>query len=146
MYLTDLVGVIILMIPIFAFLIAFVSLPYVEEKIHDEIGRANIISVGILVAAIIMSWFKRDPKSFINTLGILLVSVIILMVSLVEIWTCPEHRIFFLHVRTSLQTVSLTLLAFAVYRFLVDLYGCLNNSDCEGHTGSSLKGTRSPVG
>lgn len=110
----------ILLIPLVVFFINYISVGEFSCCAEAQMFRSNFLSFGFLVAVVLINWNSpignHDKVGFFK---ILIVAFILLMLSLVDLWV-PKHKMSIVkHIKTSLQTASLTLLALALYLYYV---------------------------
>ena len=114
----DWIILLILLIPMVVFVINFISLNDFMCSSEDQMFRGNFLSFAFLVAIILINWNtpmgNHDKTEFFK---ILIVSFILLMISLVDLWVSQENMSVVKHIKTSLTTASLTLLALALYLY-----------------------------
>lgn len=114
----DLIAWLILLLPPVVFIINYLSVGEFSCKMEDQMFRGNFLSFGFLVAIILINWnspLGRHNK--IEFFKILIVAFILLMISLVDIWVGENKMAVVKHIKTSLHTASLTLLALALYLY-----------------------------
>lgn len=118
LYLTDLLGLIILLLPLLIFFFGFYNAPDLSRDIEDEIFRANFLSIGLIIILPLLTWmnqsFSGDKKRFFS---ILAVALILSMVSVLDVWTKRGWLSVTRHVKSSLQTISLALFIYAIYEY-----------------------------
>lgn len=119
LYKADIVGWIILAIPLVVFAVNYVNLTCITQEIEGEMLKGNFLSFAFLITVILINWSKIEDKS--KYFRILLLALIFLMLSLVDIWVKPENMPLMRHIRTIFHTASLTLLVFALYLYYADV-------------------------
>ncbi len=117
-YDTNLIGIVILLIPFFVFGINFGSVAYHSVEIEDFVFKGNFLSFGFLIVVIIINWSKVGDKS--KLFKILLISLVLIMLSLIDIWVKKDKILLAKHFRTIFQTLALVLLVFALYSYYLD--------------------------
>lgn len=114
----DLIVWLILILPLVIFAINYLSLGDFSCKMEEQMFRGNFLSFGFLVAIILINWNSplghQDKTEFFK---ILIVAFILLMLSLVDLWVGEKRMPVVKHIKTSLHTASLTLLALALYLY-----------------------------
>lgn len=122
----DLIVWLIILLPLVVFAINYLSLGDFTCKMEDQMFRGNFLSFGFLVAIILINWNSpighHDKTEFFK---IIIVAFIFLMLSLVDLWVGEKRMPVVKHIKTSLHTASLTLLALALYLYYTyqrDLY------------------------
>lgn len=114
----DYIVLLILLIPFVVFIINFISLGEFTCDLEEEMFRGNFLSFGFLVAIILINW--NSPLGHHNKtefFKILIVAFILLMISLIDVWVPSDKMSIVKHVKTTFHTMSLTLLALALYLY-----------------------------
>ena len=114
-YETDIIGYIILVIPIIVYGFNFVNVSEITKEVEEEMLRGNFLSFAFLVTIILINWSKIDNKG--KYFKILFVALILLMLSLIYVWVRPERMPLERHIRTIFHTAALVLLVFALYTY-----------------------------
>ena len=117
-YQSDAVGIVILLIPIFVFYINYGSVHQHSDEIEEFVLKGNFLSFGFLIVVIIINWSKVGDKKKLFT--ILLISLILIMLSLIDIWVRKDKILLSKHFRTVFQTIARVLLVFALYSYYLD--------------------------
>ncbi len=116
----DLIVLLILLLPLIVYLINFISLGDFTCGMEDQMFRGNFLSFGFIVAVVLINWNSplghHDKTEFFK---ILIVAFILLMVSLIDLWVDEEKMSIVKHIKTSLHTASLVLLALALYLYYI---------------------------
>ena len=114
----DIIVWFILLLPLIVFAINYLSVGDFTCKMDEQMFRGNILSFGFLVAIILINWNTplghHDKTEFFK---IIIVAFILLMISLVDLWVDEKKMATVKHIKTSLHTASLTLLALALYLY-----------------------------
>lgn len=117
----DYLLLLILLIPPVIFVFNFVSLGDFTCLLEDQMFRSNFLSFAFLVAIILINWNSplghHDKTGFFK---ILIVAFVLLMLSLLDIWVNQEHMSVVKHIKTTLHTGSLSLIALALYLYYVN--------------------------
>ena len=111
-------GIIILLIPIFVFGISYGSVQNCGQETEEFVLKGNFLSFGFLIVVIIINWNKVGDKS--KLFKLLLIALILMMLSLVDVWVRKEKILLTKHFRTVFQTLALTLLVYALYSYYLD--------------------------
>lgn len=116
----DIFVMLILLLPPVVYLINFISLGKFSCCMEEEMFKSNFLSFAFLVAIILINWNSpigsHDKVEFFK---ILIVAFIFLMISLVDLWVPKKEMSIVKHIKTSLQTASLSLLALALYLYYI---------------------------
>lgn len=117
-YKTKPIGLLFLSIPLFVFAINYHNAIYHTVDLESEMFEGNFLSFGFLITIILINWKKIGDKRRI--FKILMISLIMIMLSLIDIWVDRENLILVKHVRTILQTTALLLLSYGLYTYYVE--------------------------
>jgi len=114
----DYISLCILLLPPIVYIINFVSLKDFTCKYEDQMFRGNFLSFAFLVAIVLIHWnnpiSNQDKTEFFK---ILIVAFTLLMISLLDVWVSGENMSIMKHIKTCLQTASLTLLTLGLYLY-----------------------------
>jgi hypothetical protein len=120
MHHTDYVGWIILSIPIWAFILGYVNTCVISGEVEAEVFQANYLSIGLLIVLPLLTWINReyngDRRRFTS---ILVLAIIIIMLSMIDLWVPCEWLSVVKHGKSVLQTLALVLLIYALYMYYV---------------------------
>jgi len=107
-----------LILPLVIFAINFFSLGEFTCSMEDQMLKGNLLSFGFIVAVILINWNspigQHDKTEFFK---ILITAFILLMVSLIDVWVEKDKMSIVKHIKTSIQTMSLSLLALSLYLY-----------------------------
>lgn len=117
-YETDIAGWIILAIPLAVYAINFNNTCHITKEVENEMFQGNFLSFAFLVVVILINWAKTTDKG--KFYRILIVALILITLSLVDIWMSPKQMVISRHFRTILQTAALVLLVFVLYVYYTD--------------------------
>lgn len=116
----DILVMLILLLPLVVFIINFISLGEFSCCMEDQMFKSNFLSFAFLVAIILINWNSpignHNKTEFFK---IVIVAFILLMLSLVDLWVPKNKMSIVKHLKTSLQTASLSLLALALYLYYI---------------------------
>ncbi len=136
-YKTNLIGIIILLIPFFVFGINYGCIAFNSPEVENFVLKGNFLSFGFLITVIIINWSKVGDKS--RLFKILLISLVLIMLSLIDIWVKKDKILLAKHFRTVFQTLALVLLVFALYSYYLDQVSqhTFDNSNTTQETGEN---------
>ena len=104
----------ILILPFIIFAIGMYNATGLTEEDEDDMFKASYLSVGAIISLPLLSWMNKDYNGdvyqFVHVIGI---AMIFTMLTLVDIWFPRCHRSTYRHVRSSFQTISISLILFA---------------------------------
>lgn len=116
----DPIIIFILLIPVAVFAINFVSTGEFTCHIENQMFKGNFLYFGFIVAVILINWNKDiSAEDKHDIFRILVLSLILLMFSMIDVWVSAEEQPIVKHIRTTLHTASLTLLAYGLYEFYI---------------------------
>lgn len=123
LYPKNLFELLILSIPFVIFLIDFT---YAEDLIiesGDDNWSSNFLSLGILFIIPFLSWIKQDKnvedmRKFIH---IALVSIILTLFSLIDLWIPRKSAIFIRSLRSIFSTLSIVLILYAIVLYMSEI-------------------------
>lgn len=117
-YVQSNVGIFILFIPFVVFLIAICSLSGLSNSVEDSMFRTNFLATGMLITlpllSCVISSFKGDRTIMIR---VLLLAVTFTILSMIDVWVPEKYLSVTNHIRSIFQTLSLTLILYALYIF-----------------------------
>ncbi len=117
------IGTFILLIPPIIILIGYSFIEDMTLEFEESIFKTNLMSIGLLIIVPLLSWASSNYEgSLRDFIVIILVSILISMFSMIEAWTNRQWTSVFKHARSGLQTISLTLLIYAIYLYLRSEY------------------------
>jgi len=116
----DPIIIFILLIPVAVFAINFVSTGEFTCHIENQMFKGNFLYFGFIVAVILINWNKDlSAEEKHDIFRILVLALILLMFSMIDVWVSAEEQPIVKHIRTTLHTASLTLLAYGLYEFYI---------------------------
>ncbi len=136
-YKTTILGYIILAIPLIVFGINYANLSSVTKELESEMLKGNFLSFAFLVAIIIINWTKIEDKG--KYFRIMFIALILLMLSLIDIWVSPDKMSLMRHIRTIFHTTSITLIVFALYLYYSEVV-CPESNGLTDGTGKDACG------
>ena len=113
LYKTDIIGWILLLLPILIFGINISELDECTKEVEESMFEGNFLSFGFLIAVILINWNKTEDKT--KYFKLLTLGLVLLMLSLVDIWVRKEKLIVFKHIKSIFQTLALFILAYTLY-------------------------------
>ena len=121
LYNTDVIGWIILSIPPIVFLTGYANSSYLTIEIEKENFQANYFAIGLLLVLPLLTWVNRDYKGDRQRFtSILVLAIIIIMLSLLDVWVRREYLSVNKHIKSALQTISISMLIYALYTYYID--------------------------
>lgn len=136
---SGLFGWIFLLIPLFIYGINLSNVEHQTVDLEDDMFQGNFLSFGYLIVLFIINWEKvKDTRRLFT---ILMISLILIMFSLFDIWV-PKHNIILIkHIRSILIVAALSLLAYALYIYYEGIlyYNNSKNTVDNGNDNSKIR-------
>lgn len=108
----------LLFLPFLVFGISTYNLGYITHEVEDEMFKASYLSIGLILAFWFIQWMseryqgnKRQFASIVNT------SLVLTLLTFVDIWFDRESISVLKHLRSCLQTLSITLFILGLLLF-----------------------------
>ena len=132
LYQTDLIGLLILFIPILAFAIAYANAGALTIEVEEDMFKANFLSLGLLILLPLLTWigkdFEGDKSKFVC---VIILALIFTMLSLIDIWVRRRWFSIVKHIKSVFQTLALTLIIYSLYSYYAQK--CM--TDCKNFFG-----------
>ncbi len=121
LYNTDVIGWIILTIPPVIFFTGYANSCCLTIEVERENFQSNYFAIGLMMILPLLTWVNNDYKGDkVRFTRILVLAIIVVMLSLLDVWVRKEHLSVSKHVKSALQTIAITLLIFAFYSYYID--------------------------
>lgn len=108
----------ILIIPYILFSISIYNAKSLGVDVEDEMFIGKFLTIGLILAKPIINWsngdYNKNRESFAS---IIITAVILIMFSIFDVWIPKKWISVYKHVRSTLQTASLTLFVFGLIEF-----------------------------
>jgi len=118
---SDVIEAIILFLPVLVFIISYVSVPEITYKVEKYMFKANLLTLGLLVALPLLNWiYTNHNENRALFIKLAATAIIFSMVTLIDVWVPRDHLPVVKHIKSVLQTMAITLLIFGLYRFFID--------------------------
>ena len=115
---SDWIIILLLFIPVVVFVINFISLGEFMGHLEAEMFRGNFLYFGFIVAIILINWESPvETQDKTNFFRLVITAFILLMLSIVDLWVGKGTMSLVKHFKTCLHTISLSLLAVALYLY-----------------------------
>lgn len=108
-------GKLILLFPYLVFIISYANLNCITKEVESEVLNSNVLSYILIVIVIIINWNQLRSKPIY--FKVIFVALTLAVLSLIDFWVSPRLLPLFKHIKTSLNTLSLTLTVYALYIF-----------------------------
>jgi hypothetical protein len=121
LYQTDVTGWIILFIPPFIFLTGYANCDQLSREVEEHNFQANYFTIGLLLIVPLLTWVNKDyhgdKEKFVS---ILVLAIIIVLVSLLDVWVKRDYLSVSKHLKSALQTIAIALFIYALYSYYID--------------------------
>lgn len=121
LYKADIYIIMILSIPFFCFLIAFINIENITGLLEDELFKSNYLSIGLVIVIPMLSWlnndYKGDKRAYTR---ILVLAIVATLLSMVDIWVSERYYPIVKHIQSICQCISLSLLIYAITAFYLE--------------------------
>ena len=117
----DIIELSILLLPVVCFLIAFMSIHMISESVEAMMLKANLLTIGLLVALPLINWSKEtsiENKTLFIQLAV--TAIILSLITLIDWWVPQCYLYMQKHIKSIFQTFAIVLLIFGLYRFFCD--------------------------
>lgn len=120
LYDIDFIGFLILTIPYLVYGFGYFTSDYLCREVEVALFTSNYLAVGLLVILPLISWVSRDygGESYEHALRfktILVLAVILIMLTMLDIWVPRNWLSVYKHVKSSIQTMAVGLLIYGFY-------------------------------
>lgn len=119
LYRTNPLGIMILCIPLLAFLLGYINTCLVDRAAEREALSLSYLTVGLLVLFPIIAWFKEDDGEWRKdeAITLLVISVMLILTSSLDF--CVDNKWISLvrHIKSIAQIIAVTLIVFALYLY-----------------------------
>jgi hypothetical protein len=119
-YRTDIIGFVLISIPVLVFTVNI----YYADRFSIGEGKnmlqSNIMTFGFLITAVILNWNNPNVADKSKFFRIIVVSFILLMISMIDIWVPPNQMILIRNLKSALQTMALSLLSLSLYVYYIE--------------------------
>lgn len=107
---------ILLALPIIIFGINFYAVPYIGPDIEQYMTTGDYLAFGTLIVIVLVYWKAPIAESAkTEFLKIIVVSAILIMLSMLDLWVPQQYRTLVRHLHSILDTYALILLSVALY-------------------------------
>lgn len=129
LFVRDFFVILILSIPFIVFTVSYFNIKCYSRELDSEMFRTDFIFfIGILIT--VFTGWKEKTKHSVQMFKILMVSLILIMLSSIDIWLGRDEFTLLKHFRSIMQTLALTLLIYALYLYYLDhVFGEKDKSD-----------------
>lgn len=117
----NVIEVLILIIPVIIFLVAWKSVPHISNEVERFMFQANILTLGLIIALPILTWvYKKSKQNKTIFLSLIGTAIIFSILALLDVWVPHKFLPVIHHIKSVLRTYALILFIFALYRYLIE--------------------------
>jgi hypothetical protein len=121
----DVISWCVLAIPIIIFGFGIANREYLTKELEDNLFVSSFFTIGILVSIPIFQSMSKDfsgeKRKFIC---ILVTALILSLLAMMDLWVRENHISLLKHAKSVFQTISMTLVIYAMYTFYRDSNKC----------------------
>lgn len=111
----------LVIIPYILFIFGFSFAAQINDRVEGFMFRGNILTMGLILALPLLTWtvdkYTGDKQRFLQ---MAVVAVMLSMISLLDVWVSQDYLSIVKHVKSCLQTISIVLLLFVIYEFMLN--------------------------
>ncbi len=117
----DIIEIVLISIPIIAFLVAIFSIHTITESVEQMMLKANLLTLGLLVALPLINWAKDvSPESKEMFMKIAATAIILSLLTLIDWWVDKKYLYLLKHIKSIVQTYAIVLLMIGLYKFFCE--------------------------
>ena len=117
-------SVLLFTFPILMFLLAMWSADKETEKSSEHFFRENRLALGLVIIGPILALFGKGytgcPRLFAMAV---MISIVLNLASLIDIWVPDDYVYLLRHIKSALQTMSITMIVYAIYLVMIGCEG-----------------------
>lgn len=118
LYKTSGLGFFILLIPLFFYALAAYNAKSLTVEVEDKTYAVSYISISLLIVIPLVAWVDKNYRGDTWYMSkIIVVAVVLALISLIDIWVRPKWISLVRHIKSALQTASLSLLVFTLFAY-----------------------------
>ena len=111
-------GFLVLWIPIVFFVLSYYSVGHFCSQLSDCMLQTPIVTICILITVQVLYWvLKSNCQNRSRLIAVILLSAVLSLLSLLDLWVKHKRVIIWNHIRHCLQTMSLVVIIYAVISF-----------------------------
>jgi len=108
----------LLWIPVGVFLVAMWNAPFLTYEVESEMSKVVYFPMIIVVGLALFSWMSKDYSGNGAIFGTgVLIAMVLVMISLLDVWTERRWVSVYKHGKSMLQTMSITIMITLVVSF-----------------------------
>lgn len=112
---------IFLWIPFIVFLIGWSNSADLSPEIEEDMFKASYLSVGLVLSLPLMTWMSKDFNGSRQMFtSVIIVTMVLTLLTLIDIWVAKRWLSVYKHGRSCLQTMAVCLFIFALITYYMD--------------------------
>lgn len=121
----DIFVILIIILPIAIFLFNMYTVRFITTGMEETLYKINYISIGLVIILPLITWFNNDMNknngiSRKKFMTIVITALILTLLSLIDVWVSLKYLSVLKHVKAILQTLSLSLIIYALYTYYIE--------------------------
>ena len=117
LYRVDIIGLVILCIPLIIFGVAMYYASDLCTNVEVRLTRANMLSISVVIVIGLLAALEKSYSGKVKLGPAMMAAVIFSLVSMYDLWFPINYISIQSHFKSIMQTYSITLLIFILYRF-----------------------------
>lgn len=110
----------LLLLPLCVFVVGIYNSDSLTVEIEADMFKASYLPVGAIVMIPMLSWISKDYSGdHSQFVAIIVVSLCCTLLTLIDFWVPKKQLSVYKHLRSGLQTVSLSLIIFALVTYFL---------------------------
>jgi MFS family permease len=110
----------IIALPIALFALGWFFADEISEEVENYMFKTNVLTLGLIIAMPLLNWVADRHSNRRQFTEIMAVAIILSMITLLDVWVGHDKLCIVRHAESALQTMAITLLIFALYRYFVE--------------------------
>jgi hypothetical protein len=126
LYDSDAFGLCILAIVPILFLIAYANAPYVNSELESILFQSSYLTFAIILVAPVLTLLNKeeqlrelDGQVTRDITKVLVITIIIVMLSIIDVWVAPRWLPLVKHIQSILETAGVILMVYALYSYFI---------------------------
>lgn len=113
------IGIILFVIPLIVYGIGFSQACFHTTELENDMFLGNFLSFAFLTASVLINWTKIETKR--KYYKLLMVALILILLSLIDVWVKKKYQVIVKHVRSIFQTAALIVLGYVLYLYYCEI-------------------------
>ncbi len=113
----SIMGILVLLIPLFVYATSFFAAPRIQRRSERDLTRADSLTFTSVAVLLLINWVGKGKA---DVYRIVITSLILTVLSIIDVKTSPALDSIFFHTKEALQTAGLVLLVYALIVYIID--------------------------